>query len=108
MLYMATTDSIKFKAKSWIDVFGGRASKAVGSLVTNAFKKPVENLMFYGSLVSFCIASALLLIAAMLGSTFEKLSATVRLAFRGCLTPPYWLTTARRAHRSPYPCTLHL
>eukprot|EP00965_Chrysotila_dentata_P215950 6189088-Pleurochrysis_carterae.AAC.1 len=28
MLYMVTTDSIKFKAKSWIDVFGGRASKA--------------------------------------------------------------------------------
>ena len=80
MLYMATTDSIKFKAKSWIDVFGGRASKAVGSLVTNTFKKPVENLMFYGSMVSFFIAAALLLIAAMLGSTFEKLSATVRLA----------------------------
>ena len=78
MLYMATTDSIKFKAKSWIDVFGGRASKAVGSVVTNTFKKPVENLMFYGSLVSFCIASALLLIAALLGSTFEKLSATGR------------------------------
>ena len=34
--------------------------------------------MFYGSLVSFCIASALLLIAALLGSTFEKLSATGR------------------------------
>ena len=38
MLYMATTDSIKFKAKSWIDVFGGRASKALGSIVTNTFK----------------------------------------------------------------------
>ena len=75
MLYMATTDSIKFKAKSWIDVFGGRASKAAGSLIVNTFKKPVENLMFYGSLVSLCIASALLLIAATLGTTFETLSA---------------------------------
>ena len=76
MLYMATTDSIKFKAKSWIDVFGGRASKAVGSLVTNAFKKPVESLMFYGALVSLGIASAHLLIAALLGSAFERLLAS--------------------------------
>ena len=67
------------QAKSWIDVFGGRASKAVGSLVTNTFKKPVENLMFYGSLVSLAIASALLLIAAMLGATFERLNASGRI-----------------------------
>ena len=76
MLYMATTDSIKFKAKSWIDVFGGRASKAVGSLVTNQFKKPVENLIFYGSLVSASIAALLLVVAALLGTTFERLMAS--------------------------------
>ena len=29
--------STKFKAKSWIDVFGARGSKAAGSIVTNAF-----------------------------------------------------------------------
>ena len=73
---MATTDSIKFKAKSWIDVFGGRASKAVGSLVTNAFKKPVAGLMFYGALISLGIASVHLLIAALLGSAFERLLAS--------------------------------
>ena len=76
MLYIVTTDAIKFKAKSWIDVFGGRASKAVGSLVTNAFKKPVESLMFYGALVSLGIASVHLLIAALLGSAFERLLAS--------------------------------
>ena len=73
---MATTDSIKFKAKSWVDVFGGRASKAVGSLVTNAFKKPVAGLMFYGALISLGIASVHLLIAALLGSAFERLLAS--------------------------------
>ena len=67
---------LRTQTKSWIDVFGGRASKAVGSLVTNTFKKPVENLMFYGSIVSLSIACALLMIAAMLGSTFERLSAS--------------------------------
>ena len=82
MLYMVTTDSIKFKAKSWIDIFGGRASKAVGSLLTDAFKKPVENLMFYGSIVSLTIAAALMLIAAMLGSTFEQLTASGRMVGR--------------------------
>lgn len=76
MLYMATTDSIKFKAKAWVDVFGGRASKAVGSLVTDSFKKPVENLIFYGSVVSVSIAATLLVIAAALGAAFERLMAT--------------------------------
>ena len=43
--YMATTDSVKFKSKSWIDGFGGRASKAAGSVVTHAFRQPVEHLV---------------------------------------------------------------
>uniref|UniRef100_A0A7S0IL69 ADP,ATP carrier protein n=1 Tax=Calcidiscus leptoporus TaxID=127549 RepID=A0A7S0IL69_9EUKA len=76
MLYMVTTDSIKFKAKSWIDVFGGRASKALGSVITNTFKKPVTALMLYGSLISFGIAAALLLITSALGRAFERLTAT--------------------------------
>lgn len=71
-----TTDSIKFKAKSWIDVFGGRASKAIGSVVTNTFKKPVTNLMFYGSLVSIGIAFSLILITSVLGRAFERFSAS--------------------------------
>jgi hypothetical protein len=71
-----TTDSIKFKAKSWIDVFGGRASKALGSVVTNTFKKPVTNLMFYGSLVSIAIAFSLILITSALGRAFERFSAS--------------------------------
>ena len=78
MLYMVTTDSVKFKAKSWIDLSGNRASKALGSVVTNTFKKPVESLMFYGSLVSLSIAAALLLISAVLGATFERLTAAGR------------------------------
>uniref|UniRef100_A0A7S4B8I1 ADP,ATP carrier protein n=2 Tax=Chrysotila carterae TaxID=13221 RepID=A0A7S4B8I1_CHRCT len=79
MLYMVTTDSIKFKAKSWIDVFGGRASKAMGSVVTNAFKKPVSALMLYGSLISLAIACGLLLVTSLLGRAFERLSTTEQL-----------------------------
>ena len=38
MLYIVTTDAIKFKAKSWIDVFGGHAAKALGSGVNHSCK----------------------------------------------------------------------
>lgn len=76
MLYMVTTDSIKFKAKSWIDVFGGRASKALGSVITNLFKKPISALMFYGSLVSLGIALLLIAVSSALGHAFERYSAS--------------------------------
>eukprot|EP00667_Euglena_gracilis_P007077 EG_transcript_7140 len=33
LLYIPTTKDVKFKAKSWIDMFGGRAAKSVGSLI---------------------------------------------------------------------------
>ena len=74
MLYMVTSDSIKFKAKSWIDVFGGRGSKALGSFVTNMLKGSVAGLMFWGSTISFLIAAALLGISSVLGSAFDRLS----------------------------------
>ena len=73
---MVTTDSIKFKAKSWIDVFGGRASKALGSVITNLFKKPISALMFYGSLVSLGIALLLIAVSSALGHAFERYSAS--------------------------------
>jgi AAA family ATP:ADP antiporter len=31
LLYMPTSDMIKFKAKAWIDVFGARLAKAMGA-----------------------------------------------------------------------------
>lgn len=35
LLYMPTSEAIKFKAKAWIDVFGARCAKALGSYITN-------------------------------------------------------------------------
>ena len=35
LLYMPTSDAIKYKAKAWIDVFGARCAKALGSFITN-------------------------------------------------------------------------
>ena len=45
-------------------------------MVTNTFKKPVTNLMFYGSLVSLAIALGLLAITSTLGRAFERLTAS--------------------------------
>ena len=38
IMYIPTSDSVKFKAKSWVDLFGGRSAKAVGSMVTSQLK----------------------------------------------------------------------
>ena len=35
LLYMPTSEAVKFKAKAWIDVFGARCAKALGSYITN-------------------------------------------------------------------------
>ena len=71
MLYAVTSDAIKFKAKSWIDVFGGHSAKAVGSLINNALKHSLYALMLYGSLVSLCFCVALALASSWLGRAFE-------------------------------------
>src|SRR6056297_2266135 len=48
MLYQPTNTAVKFKSKSWIDIFGQRGAKAAGSVVTNALSDSVRSLVFYG------------------------------------------------------------
>eukprot|EP00965_Chrysotila_dentata_P245071 6206344-Pleurochrysis_carterae.AAC.2 len=65
MLYMVTTDSIKFKAKSWIDVFGGRASKVGRPTHTSFTAAPTpvlrpdfcadRGLSYHGTIASHCL-----------------------------------------------------
>jgi len=79
MLYIVTTDAIKFKAKSWIDVFGGHAAKALGSGVNHSCKHSFDLLMAAGSLVSCGICLALVLLSSWLGRTFEASTAADQL-----------------------------
>jgi len=72
MLYQPTSSAVRYKAKSWIDIFGARGSKAIGSLVTNAFSDSASNLVQNGSLVGMCVASFLIWNARFMGNTFEK------------------------------------
>lgn len=58
MLYLPTSDAIKFKAKGWIDVFGSRCAKGVGSFVTLSSRGDQRRLATYGGVASFLIRSA--------------------------------------------------
>lgn len=57
MLYLPTSDAIKFKAKGWIDVFGSRCAKGVGSFVTLSSRGDQRRLATYGGVASFLIRS---------------------------------------------------
>ena len=72
MLYQPTSPSVKYKAKSWIDIFGARGSKALGSVVTNTFSYSVDALIANGSLVGMAVASFLIWNATFMGKKFEE------------------------------------
>lgn len=76
ILYQATTKAVKFKAKSWIDVFGARGSKAGGSLVTNAFSDSAANLLTYGCFVAMGVSSFLIYVAYFMGTKFDEYMAS--------------------------------
>ena len=72
MLYQPTSSNVKYKAKSWIDIFGARGSKALGSVVTNAFSTSATELVDKGSLVGMCVASFLIWNARFMGRKFDE------------------------------------
>lgn len=72
MLYQPTSSNVKYKAKSWIDIFGARGSKALGSVVTNAFSTSAGELIDKGSIVGMCVASFLIWNARFMGKKFEE------------------------------------
>lgn len=73
IMYIPTSKDVKFKAKGWIDMFGGRSAKATGSGI-NAFFTQMVDLMFYGSMISLGIVGVWILIAMYVGRTNEKLT----------------------------------
>jgi AAA family ATP:ADP antiporter len=72
MLYQPTSSNVKYKAKSWIDIFGARGSKALGSVVTNAFASSATELVDKGSIVGMCVASFLIWNARFMGKKFDE------------------------------------
>uniref|UniRef100_A0A7S2YJ84 ADP,ATP carrier protein n=1 Tax=Entomoneis paludosa TaxID=265537 RepID=A0A7S2YJ84_9STRA len=72
MLYQPTSQAVRYKAKSWIDTFGARGSKALGSVVTNAFSYSADVLVANGSLVGIAVASFLIFNANFMGKKFDE------------------------------------
>ena len=72
ILYQPTSNAVRYKAKSWIDIFGARGSKALGSVVTNAFSDSAENLVANGSLVGMAVSCFLIWNARFMGKLFDE------------------------------------
>ena len=72
MLYQPTSQAVRYKAKSWIDTFGARGSKAMGSVVTHSFSNSAANLVNNGSLVGIAVAAILIINATFMGRKFDE------------------------------------
>eukprot|EP00518_Triparma_eleuthera_P022302 CAMPEP_0197549966 /NCGR_PEP_ID=MMETSP1320-20131121/3717_1 /TAXON_ID=91990 /ORGANISM="Bolidomonas sp., Strain RCC2347" /LENGTH=191 /DNA_ID=CAMNT_0043110269 /DNA_START=21 /DNA_END=592 /DNA_ORIENTATION=+ len=72
ILYQPTSQAVKYKSKSWIDIFGARGSKAMGSVVTNAFSDSASDLVNNGSLVGIAVASFLIFNARFMGRKYDE------------------------------------
>jgi AAA family ATP:ADP antiporter len=73
IMYIPTSDEIKFKSKGWIDMFGSRTAKQGGSLVTNHFKQNLTELMFFGSLISVGLSAVWIIAAIYVGTVNRRL-----------------------------------
>ena len=75
LLYIPTSNAIKFRAKFWIDVVGERISKATGSAF-NTLAKNIQQSIKIGSVPSLLSALGLWLVCYFVGEKFDKLLAT--------------------------------
>jgi AAA family ATP:ADP antiporter len=80
-LYIPTSKDTKYKAQAWIEMFGGRFSKASGSFI-NGFRKPlvaslgnidgVTRFLMFSSIISFGLIGVWLLVAIYVAKTYDK------------------------------------
>ena len=73
MMYIPTSKAAKFKAKGWIDMFGGRSSKMVGAQISNQLKHNLGALMFYGTLISLGLTGLWIIAAILVGRKHHQL-----------------------------------
>ena len=73
VLYIPTSKDVKFKAKGWIDAFGNRTTKVLGTTVTNPLSRSITALLSYGTVASIAIVACWIPVAIFMGNKFEKL-----------------------------------
>lgn len=79
MLYLATSRSVKVRAKAWADTIGSKGSKAAGSLLNHAMASS-PNRLAISALASVALSALWLLAAMQLGRTYLALDARGRQA----------------------------
>ena len=72
LLYIPTSEAIKFKAKAWIDVFGAPA-KALGSFICYASFGNANALRTIGEIPCILASVTVLVVAFLAGSEFQRL-----------------------------------
>ena len=75
ILYIPTSNAVKFRAKFWIDVVGERISKGIGSGF-NSYAGSVDRSVQIGSIPSFLSAAGLWLVCFYAGIQFDRLLST--------------------------------
>ena len=73
VLYIPTSKDVKYKAKGWIDAFGNRTTKLIGSTVTNPLSRSLPMLMSFGTFAALGIIAFWIPVALFVGNKFEKL-----------------------------------
>ena len=74
MMYIPTSQDVRFKAKGWIDQFGSRSSKGMGAVISDIFKNSVSDLLLYSTVISLGLIGVWAFAAAFVGSRFAKLT----------------------------------
>lgn len=73
MMYIPTSKDAKFKAKGWVEMFGGRSVKLVGARVTNALKYNMMTLINFGTLLSLGLVGFWIVVAIYVGNKNAEL-----------------------------------
>jgi len=73
LLYLPTSKDVKTKAKGFIDGFGGKTSKGIGSLITDQLKGNVSSLLQYGSMISLGVVGIWIFVAFVVGTKYDQL-----------------------------------
>ena len=84
LLYMPTSNSIKFRAKFWIDVVGERVAKAIGSSI-NTLAGSVARSVSFTSWPSILSALGLWYVCYRVGREFEEFIRTGKVVGEGVL-----------------------
>ena len=74
LLYMQTSEAVKFKAAAWIDVFGCRFAKALGSLLANFAHGDLKKLHVLVEIPCIIISLLFIGISYVTGEKFEYLT----------------------------------